>query len=92
MSYRAPCSIPRASEALAQSIANLKKTTLYEKVVNAIAAANIRHEFEINVIDDVPLLLKKHLQELGYSVRYTQNSTVISWLHAVEDEDEDEDE
>jgi len=92
MNYRAPSSIPRASEVLAQSIASLKKTALYEKFVDAIAEASTRHESEIQVTDDVPPLLKKHLQELGYCIFFRYNSTVISWLHAHEDENEDKDE
>jgi hypothetical protein len=88
MSYRAPSSIPRASEALAQSIASLKKTALYEKVVDAITEASTRHEFEISVTDVVPPILKKHLEDLGYSIHFRHNSTVISWLHADKDEDQ----
>jgi hypothetical protein len=51
-------------------------TELEKKVIDAIAEAP---GFETDFHGEVPALLKKQLENIGYSFRYTSYCTVISW-------------
>jgi hypothetical protein len=73
--------IQSASQTYAATVAKLKKTDLYQKVLREIADAVENQLTEVQIFDRLPALLIIHLRRLGYYVDH-DDITVISWLEA----------
>ncbi len=74
--------IQSASQTYAATVANLKKTDMYQKVLRKIADAVEDQSTEVKIFHRLPSLLIKHLRRLGYTVDDDSDAcnTVISWL------------
>ena len=75
--------IQSASQTYAATVAKMKESDMYQKVLRKIADAVEDQLTEVQIFDRLPTLLIIHLRRLGYSVDH-DDITVISWRDADE--------